>query len=339
MRGDKQPAKGFATRLFLGVARGVALAWLAPALLFNVDWTGHGTWQANTAAVFMILGSALFIEGALRLRSWVLTPVCILAAFFLVYVNTKQATRVLSLAGEAAREAKLATLAEGSHLGSQGSQWVAKRKVQVEIAGETTVGTLEAELEVLQLSDLRAWNATSECKDVTVKASAALLRSSCEGQGEDRGGQGARRARREDRGAAGAQDDRDTRCRGARGGPLRDQHHRLAQGGRLRPVRAAGEGRGGDGACAGLRAAGRARAHVLARVRQHAGGRRRSCLGALAEARRQAREVGPRCAGDAGERRRLSTGALPTCSRPSRPASWHRRRSGRWRRRGSRPRA
>ena len=51
MRGDKQPARGFATRLFWGVARGVAPIWMAPALIYNVDWSGHGTWQANAAAV------------------------------------------------------------------------------------------------------------------------------------------------------------------------------------------------------------------------------------------------------------------------------------------------
>ena len=170
-RGDRQPARGLATRFFWGVARLLALAWLAPALLFNVDWTGHGSWQANTAAVFMILGSALFIEGALRLRSWVLSPLCIVAALFLVYVNTKQATRVLSLASEAASEAKAAEIAGGSHLASQGSQWVARRAEQAKIAGEATVGTLEAQLQALQLSDLRAWNSTGGCEDVTAKAS------------------------------------------------------------------------------------------------------------------------------------------------------------------------
>jgi hypothetical protein len=171
VRGDKQPARRFATSLFVGVARGLALVWLSPALLFNVDWTGHGTLQANTAAVLMIMGSALFIEGALRLRSWVLTPVCVMAALFLVYVNTKQATRVLSLSSEAASEAKAADIARGSQLGSQRSQWVARREVQVKLAGETTVGALEAQLQALQLSELRAWNATSQCEDVTARAS------------------------------------------------------------------------------------------------------------------------------------------------------------------------
>jgi hypothetical protein len=98
----------------------------------------------------------------------------VLAALFLVYVNTKQATRVLSLSSEAASEAKQAEIARGSHLASQGSQWVARRKVQVELAGETPVAALEAQMQALQLGDLRAWSATKECADVTIKASAAF---------------------------------------------------------------------------------------------------------------------------------------------------------------------
>jgi hypothetical protein len=142
--------------------------------LFNMDWTGHGTWQANTAAALMIAGSALFIEGAMRLRSWVLSPICIIAALFLVYVNTKQATRVLSFSSEAASEAREAEIAGGSHVASERSHLLARRQAQAEIAGETTVGALVAQLRALQLSDLRAWNATSGCEDVTAKASAAF---------------------------------------------------------------------------------------------------------------------------------------------------------------------
>ena len=119
----------------------------------------------------MILGSALFIEGAMRAKSWVLTPLCVCAALFLVYVNTKQATRVLSLVGEAASEAKTADIASASHLASQRSQLLARREVQVKLAGEATVGALEAQLQALQLSDLRAWNATSHCEDVTARTS------------------------------------------------------------------------------------------------------------------------------------------------------------------------
>ena len=171
MRGEKQPARHFARSLFQSLARCLALIWLAPAMLFNIDWSGHGSWQANAAAVLMILGSALFIEGALRMRSLVMTPICVVAALFLVYVNTKQAMRVLSLSGEAVSEAKMADLASASHVASQSSHLLARRKVQVELAGETPVGALEAQMQALQLSDLRAWNATKACEDVTAKAS------------------------------------------------------------------------------------------------------------------------------------------------------------------------
>jgi hypothetical protein len=150
------------------------LVWLTPALLFNIDWTGHASWQTNAASVFMILGSALFIEGAMRLRSWALSPLCVVAALFLVYVDTKQATRVLSMSSEAASEAKMAEVAGESHLASQRSQLLAKRDGQTKTAGETAVGVLEAELRTIQLSDLRAWNATAGCEDVTAKASAAF---------------------------------------------------------------------------------------------------------------------------------------------------------------------
>jgi hypothetical protein len=46
--------------------------------------------------------------------------------------------------------------------------------VQVELAGETAVGALEAQLQALQLGDLRTWNATKGCEDVTAKASGAF---------------------------------------------------------------------------------------------------------------------------------------------------------------------
>jgi hypothetical protein len=107
----------------------------------------------------------------LRVRSWVLSPICVVAALFFVYVNTKQATRILSLASEAASEAKSAEIAVGSHLASQRSHLLARRQAQTEIARETTVGTLQAQLEALQLSDPRTWNATSKCEDVTAKPS------------------------------------------------------------------------------------------------------------------------------------------------------------------------
>lgn len=160
--------------MFLGLARVVALVWLAPALLFNVDWTGHADWQANAAAVGMILGSALFIEGARRFGWSLLTPLCIIAAFFLVFVNTKQATRTLSFASEAASEAKQARIDGASHLASQRSQLLTKRQSQVQLAGETAVGALEAELVQLKSMKARSWNATDGCATEKITTSAAF---------------------------------------------------------------------------------------------------------------------------------------------------------------------
>jgi hypothetical protein len=57
---------------------------------------------------------------------------------------------------------------------SQGSHLLARRKAQAEIAGGSAVGTLEAQLKALQLSDVRAWAATEGCEDVTKRSWAAL---------------------------------------------------------------------------------------------------------------------------------------------------------------------
>lgn len=171
---ERRSARRGARSVILGLARCLALIWLVPAVLFNVDWTGHGSWQANAAAVLMILGSALFIEGALRFRSFVLTPLCVVAALFLAVVNTKAAVRNLSLASEAASEAKQARIDGASHLASQRSHLLARREAQVQLAGETAVGALEAELMQLKSSKARSWNATDGCATEKVTTSAAF---------------------------------------------------------------------------------------------------------------------------------------------------------------------
>lgn len=159
-----RPARRFARHLFLGLARCLALVWLVPALVYNVDWTGHGDLWTNGSAVLMILGSALFIEGAHRSRSWVLAPLLVAASLLLVLVNTKQATRNLSLASEAASEAKQAKIDSASHLASHRSRLESRRIEQVKLAGETAVGALEAEVAVVIASDARQWRISSQCE-------------------------------------------------------------------------------------------------------------------------------------------------------------------------------
>ena len=79
--------------------------------------------------------------------------------------NTKQAMRNLGLDREAASEAKQKKIQDDSHLASQGSQLSDEIAEQVKLVGWKAVGTLEAEQEQLQNSDLRRWNATSQCKE------------------------------------------------------------------------------------------------------------------------------------------------------------------------------
>lgn len=145
------------------LARLVALVWLVPAMLFNVDWTASGDASHNIAAVFMILASALFIEAAVRLRSYVLTPVLLVAAILLAYSNTKQAVRNLSMASEAVGEAREAAILAASQVSSQSSQLKSRRDAQVKVAGEDATATIAAELERIKIADALRWQQTNGC--------------------------------------------------------------------------------------------------------------------------------------------------------------------------------
>jgi hypothetical protein len=171
LRTKRPPASHPATRHFWGLARGVALIWLVPAVVFNVDWSEHGFWQANLAAVLMILGSALFIEAGQRLRSPVMTPLLVVAALFFVFVNAKAATRNLSLASEGASETKMAEIAGASHLASHRSQLEKRVESQVQLVGWTAVGVLESEFATTRDSEPGRWKSTSQCEDVTAPKS------------------------------------------------------------------------------------------------------------------------------------------------------------------------
>ena len=119
----------------------------------------------------MILGSALFIDCAVRSRAFMTALLYGSAALFLVYVNTKQATRTLSLDREAATQSKLTEIAGGSQVASQRSQLLAQRAEQVKLAGEKAVGTLETEYKTAILSDPKRWEDTSQCEDVQARKS------------------------------------------------------------------------------------------------------------------------------------------------------------------------
>jgi hypothetical protein len=146
-----------------GLARALALVWLVPALLWNIDWTGISGWAHNGAAVGTILGAALLIHISSARPHLIGTPVLLLVALFMVYGNTKQAVRALSFSGEVASEAREAKIAAGSQVASQRSHLEKRREAQVKVAGEAAAATLEAELEAIKVAEPRRWQLTRGC--------------------------------------------------------------------------------------------------------------------------------------------------------------------------------
>lgn len=169
---ERSPATRFARSALWGVARGLALIWLVPALLFNVDWTGGSGLAHNVAAVGMILGAALIIEVAMRHSDWVRSPVLIAIALVLIYSNTKQAVRTLSVASEATSEGREARMVAGSQLASQRSRLEERRAAQAKVAGEAAVATLETAVETLKVSEPQRWRQTKGCDPAAVTSSA-----------------------------------------------------------------------------------------------------------------------------------------------------------------------
>jgi hypothetical protein len=122
----------------------------------------------------MILGTAAILEALRHRPPWPLALAGMLALVVLLYSNANTAFKALASIGEAASEAKQAKINSASQLDSQARTILARREVQVKLAGESTVGALEAQLQQLTMSEVRLWNATSQCEDVSAKASGAF---------------------------------------------------------------------------------------------------------------------------------------------------------------------
>jgi hypothetical protein len=168
---ERSTAGWLARTALVRLARCLAPFWMAPALIFNIDWTASSGWGPNVAAVFMILGAALLIAAASHRPHWVWSPIWIAVALFLVYGNTKQAVRALSVASEAASEGREARMLAGSQVASQRSRLEVRRAAQSKIAGEDAVATLEAAIELLKVSEPQRWRQTKECDPVAVTSS------------------------------------------------------------------------------------------------------------------------------------------------------------------------
>ena len=141
-------------------------------------------WAHNVSAVFTILGSALLIDVAIRAKHWFMTPLLAAVALFMVYGNTKQAARTLSLGGEAVREAKLAEIAGGRTSPRRGrtSKTGARRRCSSLERRRSRPSKLS--LEAAKNSDPSRWAATSQCEDVSLKASGTFCARVAQARGK-----------------------------------------------------------------------------------------------------------------------------------------------------------
>lgn len=156
------------------VARIVALAWLVPALMVNVDWSGETPLSWNLAAAGSILCAALFIEGARLARSWTLSPTFLVAALFLVLVNVQVAFEHATHRSDDRSDHRKSAIIAAEKASSQRSQWSQSRTEAAMVAGERTPDSYEADIQARILRDAKRWQATKECDPLHTTAGASM---------------------------------------------------------------------------------------------------------------------------------------------------------------------
>jgi hypothetical protein len=111
-----------------------------------------------------LLGTNAFFEGLLLAHSELSGERLLEAREIFLAVHANTAFKALSGVGEAASEAKQALINSASQSASQARTLAVRRKVQVELAGEKAVGTLEADLQLVIASDPKQWSISSQCE-------------------------------------------------------------------------------------------------------------------------------------------------------------------------------
>ena len=201
---ERPSARPAARRYFWALARALALVWLLPAVVFNLDWT-HGFWTAhNIGGIGMVLGSAVLMHIAVHRPHWFMSPALVLVVLCtMLLANTQTAWRNLSTASEGASEAKSKEITRASHLASQRSQLDERINTQVQLVGWTSVGALEAALARVIASEPKQWSISSQCEAPNGPITGSFCTRVADAKGEDRSGAGAGCQRRRLRGPAG----------------------------------------------------------------------------------------------------------------------------------------
>jgi predicted secreted protein len=149
----------------------LACAPMVPAIIINVDWSGRTPVGWMLASVAGIVLAACFIEGfriAPKLEMRLFLLVC---GLFGCYVNMLVAMKNASTASEDDRNARQTRILAANQASSQSSQSSQRRSALVVIAGETPSVTYAAQIQEAINRDIRKWESTAHCTDVTAKAS------------------------------------------------------------------------------------------------------------------------------------------------------------------------
>jgi hypothetical protein len=134
-------------------------------MYWNLDWSAGASLGSNFVNGAMILAPAAILEGMRHCRSVPLVLAGMLALVVVIYSNANTAFKALAVGGEAESEAKQGKIDTASQLDSQARTLLARRQVQVELAGEKAVGTLEADLKLVIAADPKQWRISSQRED------------------------------------------------------------------------------------------------------------------------------------------------------------------------------
>jgi hypothetical protein len=150
------------------------LAWclpMAPAIIINVDWSGRTPIGWSLAAIVGIILAAVFVEASRHVRQWYIRLLLIGLTILGMHVNMLVAMKTASVASDDDRNARETRILAASRASSQSSQSSHRRDALVAIAGETPSATYEAQIQEATNRDIRKWESTAHCTDVTAKAS------------------------------------------------------------------------------------------------------------------------------------------------------------------------
>lgn len=142
---------------------------LIPAIVINIDWSGKTPLGWVLAAIAGIIIAAVFFEASRKVEWHTVMPL-VAAAFVGMYVNMSVAMKAASVASEDDRNAREIRILAANKASSQSSPSSQRRVALVAIAGETPSATYGSQIQEAINRDIRKWESTTHCTDVTAKA-------------------------------------------------------------------------------------------------------------------------------------------------------------------------